>query len=712
MHTHTRYHDVDGADKPHQIYFPRERVRCSEAISEGRPFAFVEIYMDGFGRKGATGVYMRVSGIRSKYKSCQEFVKTLMVVPRGVDMHIVLTVVRRDVLLLEKGFYTFDSRTGCNVLLKGALSFLPADYVQACKNCRHMGNNATRNCKCCWVHKDDRLNVTIDILDHTNTRRDQQTDKVIEQMNQEIRDANLPPSSRAGVRTKYGVTNERLYFSGCTIDHHLQSFYDADHLYWFGVIPNIMNFCWWAMAGEQRKEFKTRWECFAWPSNTLKPWVVWGELTMVANVSMTLWKSIAMACTQLFDGLLHVDHYRMLLGVYQFIVSLYCADFTEADLPTLTTTSTELLEVMAKEMRSNPSFTMDRPNGHGWLEAVLRTLPAMVNLRLCNTDAFEAHHKWAVALLKGVRQAETFASKLYERRDTLQLVLHGTCWGSHGQHKLSDNILSLRDPRKGKSHLPHPLIVRLTNLLPQPVVEPLRSEFVGGGGWVPKRLRAFTQRQLPVHVVKGLKIGFNEYYSLDFTDNDDDIATYSMTQTMIDMDSARFRRLCVGDDVACMFNGVIEYATIEHLLVVTWQGTSYFWMYPLWYERMLTGQGAQRVDRLRLTKIVERKVHDLDHVFVPVPVRITQTQVMILHHCIRENAHFNPLPSLTAFVCKVKSACHTHKDALCNELSCCDKTLWDISVDAHDGRNPTYEVYERSTGFNPSYKINYSHSVL
>ena len=134
------------------------------------------MFIDSFGsnstrHKAVTGVYLSFSNIVRRYKHHQQNIHTFMLIPPDAPLEAALKPLREDLILLEKGVemkYTEDGKIS-KVVVKAAISCLIADHIQACEICRHIGVNATMNCRACWIDKEHRADHTVSVLPHEST---------------------------------------------------------------------------------------------------------------------------------------------------------------------------------------------------------------------------------------------------------------------------------------------------------------------------------------------------------------------------------------------------------------------------------------------------------------------------------------------------------------------------------------------------------------
>jgi hypothetical protein len=571
-----------------------------------------------------------------------------------------------------------------------------------CKFCRHLGNSSIKNCRNCWNSKEDATKSDTDFRDHTMTRREAQTDVVIAQIQQEIEDAGVPTSGHDGVRTKYGVNPVPSLFSGNQIDHHTQSMWDVDHLLWLGIIKLLLNYCWISMDGKHRSRFIARYEQFPMFSNWTKPHVSFGTKIFSSKWSMTTWKEVALFCVKCFEGLLDSELYCLFLHVYMFVVLLTSSEFKATDIGHIQTMGQALHKSLVKRLKDS-KFSMSRPNGHGLLACLCKTLPAVINLMLVNTSAFEHHHKFAKQLARGVncRVAALVGMKQFNDRETMQVAIHGSKWGD-GKHQLGEGIRGLRDSRPGKSHLPHPLLEKITHFHQRGKMAAVEV-FGSSGKWVPRtipRLDSCTGRLNSAKRLAAIDLFFTDNMPEDYDINNLHIVTIP---SVIDMSGHRRHVLKPGDHFAADYNEKENYAVVDAIVLVRNRANdaSFLLCLPRWYE--LAGHKHKN----RQTTLVHDCVYDeATNVPAAIPLASVYRQVVITHCCVLSNGlRFDSKRTVEQYHCTEVETCLAHGHSLAqNENSCpagCSVQAQFVWEHKHNRKNYIYEVLDRKQGFVP-----------
>ena len=172
------------------------------------------------------------------------------------------------------------------------------------------------------------------------------------------------------------------------------------------------------------------------------------------------------------------------------------------DIPALQHRGRQLVKEGTKLMQE----VYDRPNGHGLLELINRTLPILVYLRLVTAGDFERHHQ----VTKRVNPSRWFirnAMHTFNVVDTMRLLLHGTRWGAERQYQLGPGLRFLEDPRN--PGIPHPLITNITSVLSKPIHTPPhlhRDLYHYNEEWFPSFYEKTSTSNHPLRVAPDAKI--------------------------------------------------------------------------------------------------------------------------------------------------------------------------------------------------------------
>jgi hypothetical protein len=128
-------------------------------------------------------------------------------------------------------------------------------------------------------------------------------------------------------------------------------------------------------------------------------------------------------CFKVFEGLLAIETYTLLVDTYLFIVKLFSGQFSVDAIPSLHAENDALMDKLEKAMDETKSH-LDRPNGHAMVCMLQHTLRAIVSIRLANCSAFEAHHKFSKQLQRGVnsKHAGNVALNQYNAKETFQVI--------------------------------------------------------------------------------------------------------------------------------------------------------------------------------------------------------------------------------------------------------------------------------------------------
>ena len=213
----------------------------------GKPLFWIELFIDSFGacttrNRSVTGVYVSFSNIQRRFKHCQRNVNTLMLVPH-VSLCSAIERLRADLIKLQKGvfFNEYEEEKVNKILVKGLISCVVSDHPQACDISRHLGVNANQNCRLCWTNKAERAKFSSIILDHSQTRRRQQTDIIVSNMRESL-SSKFSQTKQNQLQKECGIRIIDCPSQGVDFEPHIQCFSDIDHLIDLGLMEDLFEY--------------------------------------------------------------------------------------------------------------------------------------------------------------------------------------------------------------------------------------------------------------------------------------------------------------------------------------------------------------------------------------------------------------------------------------------------------------------------------------
>jgi hypothetical protein len=685
------------------------------AIENGDVFVMIDFFADAFVAETVrnasnVGIYARYSGTKRAYASNSSFIKTIAVLPSGVNIKVITDLIARDMKQLgSEGLQVYDVATNTNIVVHGAAGLIVADYPAACYNMRHMGAAAWMRSRQSWLDADEYINPELSTTDHSVNRTGPQNDVVVEQIQDQIRIEELKTEGAVdAVRKQYGIKNTPSLFNSIG-DEVQQSMYDAHHLLKFGLLKLVLNTVYRTLLPDERHLFRLRMHTFPWCSHLPNPNIKFGEKTLAANISMTLWYQIAIASWVTMYGILNPDRYQLLCEALRFDANCTRSGLTKADVAELQVQAKSLVSLLVKHLGKKKAS--DKPTVHALLDFTRKTLVALQSAHFSSTGSYETHHKHhkshkALSLLCQLRR--------HMIRDTISMCLHGTKWGEDGQFQFGQALLHLRDTRTGKEHLPHPILSSISTLLPRGNIK-VGLTLVDNKGWVPVR-----------HQQKDIKpSGIPDSVLVTLTETYEKVLGKGFEFSRI-MEVASVKNITapvevvitVGDHVGAVFQRKTAYLQIKRMLVVGAHEsandpgleTLRMWVQPVWYELLMkNGQHWQHTERE--TFMLERSEDNV----LWLPVDQVIEPVLIVHSCIRLcNANEkvirktkSPIPGHPSSgwwcdctgtnLCAIRKVCSKHSLPVCIECPACDF----IEVDVHNLKNNHYELLDRSVGFVP-----------
>lgn len=300
-------------------------------------------------------------------------------------------------------------------------------------------------------------------------------------------------------------------------------------------------------------------------------------------------------------------------------------------------------------------------------------------------------------------------------------MLLGLRWGPSGEYQMSPTLRNLRDPRKGKEHLPHPAFAALTRRLP--VMSPAhdvttRLQWQWCGQWSPVGLR----EGLPVDLDKDeldwlvYKIVMDRPGTLP-QDSDapndwernrkarDIVSNNLLVMSAVQSTQGVYKKeVRVGDDVRCHYDDAfpVSYYTVTKLIGVVIRGFASIWIFPNWFDILESRSGVVATHKIRKTLLLKREhipAHRVSH-RAPLAVEDLEDRVCIVHSCQRD-----PKMGLPADRCTTKLLCRSHEVEKCTDPACRHKP--GFYLDVHSTKNAQYELVDRKAGYAESNSLSY-----
>ncbi len=296
---------------------------------------------------------------------------------------------------------------------------------------------------------------------------------------------------------------------------------------------------------------------------------------------------------------------------------------------------------------------------------------------------------------------ESFAMKGILRNDRIRFLLHRGVFEAGGQRRtLGRAIANLRDDRKGREHLPHPLLTAFTPYLIPQQLGKSSSLLVRNGPW---SAAAFRYQQWSSGVRSGctdtaplteqeMRV-LSEQVHIDFPECKLDWKAVAVLHPTALVDGVR--RLRVEDDCRAMFNGAT--ATMRIAKIVQFaldQHRSVIYVFPQWFVP-LDGLQHQSLG----VPILKRYSKNRLHVNFPLLAENIRGQVLVVHCCQRACSSRAKdhvcTPGKCPNVCGRALLCQAH----C-ELKCADCPASSFAErEWHARDNPDFLLLGREHGF-------------
>ena len=403
-----------------------------------------------------------------------------MLIPPQVALTQALAPLRQDLAVLRKGvdMKHLSSPSGeiSNVTVKGMISCIIADHIQACELCRHIGVNANKNCRACWVDKIDRTDETLFIRDHNITRTRFQTNMVVSK-------------AREWLEEKYNITRVKAFqklsgisivncpLEGVEVDPHIQCFPDPDHFLDLGLLVRLFEYVNGTLSASQKEQVHFRFQ-------HLESRRGWNKIIINLYSSskkmqpMTYMRKLAVLSLYLYNGFLEEQLTDLLIDLLHLRGLIFARSHTDQSIAELQEFGDDWV-VKAKNISdTHPGLSFDLPNLHLLIEFLHRSMPILKNGHFSRTGSFEAHHQQVKRVLRefraqGIRQFESSTFQEIIHHEALTFALQGGRWGSDCSLKIGSGLFDMKNHHIVNGHdnenAPHPVFAPFL-LVPKPVI--------------------------------------------------------------------------------------------------------------------------------------------------------------------------------------------------------------------------------------------------
>ncbi len=762
---------VDGKRAPAwdvQRYQPQRRLFQFRAVVENRPHLHFAVFADGFTSRASRahctkGIYAKCLSLPKEHQDRRDNHMMLALVPPGVSEHEAFATVRQQFRELEAGI-PFDWLNGSILppTMAASLSLFAGDHPEQCAMSRHLGNAALMADRSSWITKEQRLDTSVDLWAPDILRRAAQTEVIGEQLRleAEVKSAKhddlgvrkalslAVPDGKTGperplfsesimrpLRTKYGMRADApCPFEGLTFDAHLMLTRDWDHLAMFGHQRLLLEEAHSQLSQAEKDSASSRLMDFPWPSNY--PRITFDlSRTIGSRYSMDFMRKMFLLVVLTWEDLLQKDLFALLCSFFRLANELMRPVVEGKTLKIVQ----DLTVQYVHDAKRSLGDKANRPNFHNMLELVFKDLKVYGSAQHGRTGTFEAYHQAPKAAMASTRllNPEPFALRCDERMDAMRYLLHGGIYrDSHNNRRtLGAGIRGMMDPRKGKTHLPHPLLTAISSYV-RPLTSsslPLDSAggaaaapvslgdakssrsadsksaptvFVRNGCWFPSKYSWNGNSLRPASLSDGELRILRESLIRDFPEQKERFADHVPlvvveAKALVDRTSSRSRRLHVQDDVRIQFvdekQTVVQVARIARLLVVRQPGAHIPYVVPQHFEVLSERCPLRDLQIARQWSLNARMLNR------PELLENILEQVLVVHRCKRvcSKHHETKQQFLCACpaVCGARAVCHDHALPACSNATClATKRTWHVR-DSHSTAVRDFLVVDRAHGF-------------
>ena len=254
-------------------------------------------------------------------------------------------------------------------------------------------------CRCCWEGKSDHVSTNENFLSHICTRRDAQTQVAVDQIQTAIRGAQRSSTAlKKRLQKVHGIRAvPRPLSAGVEVDTHIQSFWDASHLFFHNIVPRLLDKLHGSLSHDRPRIFRDRMATFTGARKMAGQGGRHFKPNLGRSLPMSVWQVRLMMATFCCDGIASSNWVKLITNTWKLsCLALRSSGLSVADIASSQKLCRRviqgLLQLGGRKKNSESAF-FDLPCVHGLKELFFRTLPALRNGNFATVDSFETHHR-------------------------------------------------------------------------------------------------------------------------------------------------------------------------------------------------------------------------------------------------------------------------------------------------------------------------------
>jgi hypothetical protein len=486
-------------------------------------FIWLEYFQDAFAepgtfnKKSCDAGYMTLSNFVRDIRQCQDVMFPVYFGPgSGVPEAAILKNFMTDVSMLQQGIDMYDQRAGHDQRFTGDLSLIIGDLIGGYKIAGTTGNRGTFGTICCYARSDRRLAEDVHFLDVVLNRRRQRRSVLVRCLKS---CRGLSAAQTRGLWRSFGLRHDiqSAMPPAATTDHLTVMHRDKSHLCDLGFVKLLLEDAGRTMGRAGRNIFIDRFNAFPWPATVSRPdlKIRASDGHFVIKLSVGCYRALTMVLLTQIDGILPPEYAAFVRECVLWILSISRTHLSAAEIQVARAQIREIVR-KGKTRLTNAKKWFDSPNVHQFMELADRTLVQLGGLRWTDTARFEkTHHVPKQTHVFGSNSPYYRRARVIAIQKTIAYAIRGGRWGKDGCFGLSRTMRELKDTRKGRETLPHPLLLAYTRLPFQSelrqsamlLATDAKQEFEVAGGFVPVPAKK-PSGELSDPKVENLLLGF------------------------------------------------------------------------------------------------------------------------------------------------------------------------------------------------------------
>ena len=482
--------------------------------------------------------------------------------------------------------------------------------------------------------------------------------------------------------------------AGVEVDTHIQSFWDASHLFFHNIVPRLLDKLHGSLSHDRPRIFRDRMATFTGARKMAGQGGRHFKPNLGRSLPMSVWQVRLMMATFCCDGIASSNWVKLITNTWKLsCLALRSSGLSVADIASSQKLCLQVIQGLLRlggRKKNSESAFFDLPCVHGLKELFFRTLPALRNGNFATVDSFETHHRQIK--MSGGAGHEAFSFRRVLLKEAFVRMLHGMSWGPRHQ-------FSLGNPNNPEVRNAWTDEMKRHSIFRSVTVFSGRADCLQTQGWT--RTNGTVQKGMCLSDAQR-RLLYSEVCDLDPGITEANIFL-RLVPGFRRYRASTYETLMPGDNVQVVWNQRTAYAHTKGPFVeASWRDEVRLFFFPDWYTLYNRDENVEDEPALHslrgtillrsfLTRAQRRRLAQPGCGWTPEPIEVSNIvrRVHIVHSCrplcpLYGENHAN---CRCDGMCFVKSICSRHEVEDCG--SCPKK-----QHNAHQIHSPAQDIYE------------------